>query len=95
MSANTRKDLIGFSNLKNHKKIYYTTKEKVPGKFEKQTPITIELEENCTLQTQAYSFKLNAENETKKSKELTKATNQTVNFNTYINCLNDALPKRG
>ena len=49
------------SSLKKHRELYKTTNEKLIGKFEKRTPITIDIEEINALKAKTYCLKLNVE----------------------------------
>ena len=70
-------DLFEISNWKKHREINDTTTGKVPGKLEKETPSTNDVEKICALKAKAYCFKLFVENWKIKSK--------TSNVSSFVN----------
>ena len=81
-------DIFDFSNLDENHELYSKRNKKVIGKFKKETPKNIWIDEFVCLRSKAYSFKCKDNKEDKnKIKGISKSQSKHIKFEEYFNCL--------
>ena len=81
-------DKFDFSNLDKNHELFSERNKKVIGKFKKETPKNIWIDEFVCLRSKAYSFKCKNEDENKnKIKGISISQSKHIKFGEYYNCL--------
>ena len=81
-------DIFDFSNLDENHEIFSERNKKVIGKFKKETPKNIWIDEFVCLRSKACSFECEDDIESKnKIKGISKFQSKHINFEEYNNCL--------
>ena len=81
-------DIIDFSNLDKNHELFSNKNKKVIGKFKKETPKNIWIDEFVCLRSKMYAFKCRDEIEDKKKlKGLSKSQSKNIKFEEYKICL--------
>ena len=81
-------EIFNFSNLDENHELFSERNKKVIGKFKRETPKNIWIDEFVCLRSKAYSFRIknNDENENK-IKGISKSQSKHFKFEEYYNCL--------
>ena len=79
-------DLFDFSNLDKNHELFSNKNKKVVGKFKKETPENIWIDEFVALKSKCYAFKC-GNNSKNKLKGISKSYSRNIKFEKYYNCL--------
>ena len=81
-------DIFDFSNLDENHELFCNKNKKVIGKFKKETPRNVFIDEFVCLRSETYSFKCKNNDENKnKIKGISKSQSKHIKFEEYYNCL--------